>query len=109
MTHISKQISAFPCHMSLSQSFALMNGIDSIQEQPLHKQNYYEIQHIVSGQGYAAVNSQKLFLSTGDSIILLPGDQHSLKPKQDIRYYTLEFTIQDSFPEHDLNNNINHV
>ena len=107
--HTDRQIPELSCHTVLSQCFTLMNGIDSMQEQSLHKQKYYEIQYIVSGQGYAAVNSQKLFLSTGDYISLLPEDQHSLKPKQDIRYYTLEFTIQDSFPDHDMYSNIKNI
>jgi len=107
--HTARQIPELSCHTHLSQCFTLMNGIESMREQLLHKQKYYEIQYIVSGQGYAVVNSQKLFLSTGDYIILLPEDQHSLKPKQDIRYYTLEFTIQDSFLDHDLYSTIKNV
>lgn len=102
MIHTSRQIPELSCHTSLSQYFTLMNGIDSIQEQPLHKQKYYEIQYIVSGQGYITVNSQKLFLSTGDYVIILPEDKHSLKTKQSIRYYSLEFTVQDSFSEYSL-------
>ena len=59
--HTACQIHELTCHTNLSQAFPLMNGADSMQEQPLHKQKYYEIQYIVSGQGDAVIHSQKLF------------------------------------------------
>ena len=107
--HIAKHIPELSCHTSLSPFFTLMNGVDSTQEQQLHKQKYYEIQYIVSGQGYVTLNSQKLYLSTGDYIILLPNDEHSLKAKQGIRFYSIEFTIQDPFLNHYLYNDIKNV
>jgi AraC-like DNA-binding protein len=55
------------------------------------------------------VNSQKLYLSTGDYIILLPNDEHSLKAKQGIRFYSIEFTMQESFLNHYLYNDIKNV
>ena len=56
-----RQITELSCHTSLNQYFTLMNGIDSMQEQPPHKQKYYEIQYIVSGQGYITVNGYSRF------------------------------------------------
>lgn len=107
--YTAEQGAKLPCHMYLSQCFTLMNGIDSLQEQPLHMQKYYEILYIVSGQGYINVNSQKLFLSTGDYVILRPGDQHTLKAKNNIRYYSLEFIVQDSISEQDQYSEIRKV
>ncbi|MBE6614820.1 MAG: helix-turn-helix domain-containing protein [Ruminococcaceae bacterium] len=98
LNNTSIQAPGLSCHTSLDRCFTLINGIDSTQSQPLHRQKYYEIQYVVSGQGYVTVNHQKLYLSAGDYVLLLPGDQHSLKVKDSIHIYSIEFSVDGSFP-----------
>ena len=95
MENFSKQTPAPLSQISPDRWFTLISGIDSTNEQLLHRQSDYEIQYIVSGQGYITVNGKKLFLSAGDYVILTPNDRHSLKPRGGIRFYSLEFSVQD--------------
>ncbi len=88
---------AFP-----DSSFVLLNGHDSTREQSAHRQDRYEIQYVVSGQAYVSVNAQKLYLSEGDYVVLVPGDLHALKAKEDVRWYSVEFAVGEHVGEHSV-------
>jgi len=102
LNDIPKAISARPSPLSPDSYFTLLSGTDSMDAQPPHTQVGYELQYVVSGQGYVHINNKKMFLSVGDYVILTPGDQHSLKPKNSIRYFSLEFSIRDAFRDYPL-------
>ncbi len=99
MTDAPRQIfglsrTAFP-----DNSFILLNGNDSTLDQSSHRQSNYEIQYVASGQAYISVNAKRLYLSEGDYVILEPGDLHTLKAKNSIRFYSVEFAVGDRVEE----------
>ncbi len=91
-----------PCQTVPGRSFTLMNGIDSAQNLSAHIQKYYEIQIVVSGQGFLTINDTRLYMSVGDTVVLTPGDCHSLSAKNNIRWYSLEFVVGEAVSEHPL-------
>lgn len=77
---------------------------------PIHTRNYLEIKYIYSGSCVALLNDKKIYLSTGDLLLLEQGSKHSILPagkndlifnfQMDRSYFTQSFIkkFEDSDP-----------